>query len=230
VVAAAGVDACRGGWVVVVDDGTVRWRGLPDLADVLAWLPARALVGIDIPIGLPWTGRRSCDVLARQRLGPRRSSVFPAPIRPVLDAADYREACERRYRAEGRRMSVQAWNLVPKIREVDAALRERSGLAARLREVHPELSLAQMAGGRPMARPKRNPEGRAERLALLEAAFGAAPAEALVWRRGHACAPDDVLDAFAALWSAQRIRAGRAIRLPDPPEADPLGLPMCISA
>jgi predicted RNase H-like nuclease len=230
VVAAAGVDGCRGGWFVVLEDRTVRWRILPSLSEVMEWLPPRAVVGIDMPIGLPPKGGRACDLLARLRLGPRRSAVFPAPVRPVLDAADYRDACRRRYRLEGRRMSLQAWNLVPKIRELDGALAAQPGLAARLREVHPELSFAELAGGRPMARPKRDPQGRAERQALLEAAFGAAPSEALAWRRGRACKPDDVLDAFAALWSARRIRSGRAIRLPDPPDLDPLGLPMCIMA
>jgi predicted RNase H-like nuclease len=47
-------------------------------AEVLARLQTGSLaaVAVDIPIGLPATGPRSCDVEARQRLGPRRSSVF----------------------------------------------------------------------------------------------------------------------------------------------------------
>jgi len=230
VVAAAGVDGCRGGWFAVLDDDGLRWRVLPSFAEVLAWLPAQCAVAVDIPIGLPETGSRACDVEVRRQLGARGSTVFPAPIRPVLDAADYRDACERCHRVDGRRMSRQAWNLVPKIREVDEELRQRPDLAGRIAEVHPELSLAELAGGVPMSRPKRDSQGRAERLGLLAEVFGSAPAEALAWRRGRACAPDDVLDAFAALWSARRLRSGQALGIPDPPETDARGLPMCIRA
>nr|WP_231640215.1 DUF429 domain-containing protein [Micromonospora sp. NRRL B-16802] len=40
-----------------------------------------AVIGIDIPIGLPDTGRRQADVLAYKLVGPRRSSVFMTPVR-----------------------------------------------------------------------------------------------------------------------------------------------------
>jgi predicted RNase H-like nuclease len=39
-------------------------------------------------------------------------------------------------------------------------------------------------------------------------------------------APDDVLDAFAALWSADRIARGEAINLPAIPPRDSVGLRM----
>jgi predicted RNase H-like nuclease len=37
---------------------------------------------------------------------------------------------------------------------------------------------------------------------------------------------DDILDAFACLWTAERIDGGRARRVLDRPEIDPLGIPM----
>ena len=46
-----------------------------------------AVIGIDIPIGLPDTGRRQADVLAYTLVGPRRSSVFMTPVRAALEAA-----------------------------------------------------------------------------------------------------------------------------------------------
>jgi predicted RNase H-like nuclease len=41
-------------------------------------------------------------------------------------------------------------------------------------------------------------------------------------------AADDVVDALAALWSAERIHAGRAGSLTSPPAVDSAGLPMAI--
>ena len=45
------------------------------------------------------------------------------------------------------------------------------------------------------------------------------------YRRG-AVADDDLLDAFAALWSAQRLARGEARVLPSSPELDGTGLAM----
>ena len=38
-------------------------------------------LAIDIPIGIPEAGARPADREARALLGPRRNSVFPAPVR-----------------------------------------------------------------------------------------------------------------------------------------------------
>jgi hypothetical protein len=89
----AGVDACRAGWVVALAGGTGSGGGAFDdvevqvvatFAEVLGL--GAATVAVDIPIGLPDAGPRVCDVAARRLLGPRRSSVFPAPVRAALDA------------------------------------------------------------------------------------------------------------------------------------------------
>ncbi|WP_424184785.1 DUF429 domain-containing protein [Actinokineospora sp. G85] len=88
----AGVDGMRGGWVVAVVSaaGVLAWHGVADAAAVLAVTAGCAVVGVDIPLGLPAAGPRPCDLLARGRLGPARSSVFLAPVRGVLGAADDR--------------------------------------------------------------------------------------------------------------------------------------------
>ena len=204
----AGVDGCRGGWLVVTDlpDGTTEVAVHRTFADVLAL--GAALVAVDMPIGLPVVGPRACDLAARRRLGRRASSVFPAPVRAVLGAADHAEALARSRAACGRGLSVQAWNLVPKITEVDEAIAPGDAVA----EVHPELSFATLAGG-PLASRKKDVAGAAERLALLRAHFPDV-VEHLA-RRPRGCAPDDVLDAHAALWTARRIVAGDAESLGD---------------
>jgi predicted RNase H-like nuclease len=216
-----GVDGCRGGWLVVSDhgDGTTEVAVHRTFGDVLAL--GAALVAVDIPIGLPAVGPRACDVTARRRLGRRGSSVFPAPVRAVLGAADHTEALVRSRAASGRGLSVQAWNLVPKIVEVD----ERVAPGDAVAEVHPELSFATLGGG-PLGSRKRELAGRVERLGLLEGDFPDV-AERLAGRP-PGCAADDVLDAYATLWTARRITAGRAESLGDG-ERDERGLVMSIT-
>jgi len=91
-----GLDGCPGGWAgVLVSDTEVVWRRYDRWADGLrAALDEKVdMVAVDIPIGLPLPGTtRTCDVLARKLLGPRRSSAFPAPPRALLSAADHTTA------------------------------------------------------------------------------------------------------------------------------------------
>lgn len=220
----AGVDGARGGWVFVLDVGGMLTSGLVlDLASLVRELPSDTLIAIDIPIGLPETHPREADGLARKELGPRRSSVFPAPARVTLAATDYRDACARSFARSGRKLSRQAFHLLPKIREVDVALRSDAALRARTFEVHPEVSFAEIHGS-PLASPKRRAAGRVERLALVRSLHP----DPLALLPAGAVAKDDLLDAFAALWSAKRMAAGVARSLPASILRDAEGLPMAI--
>ena len=181
------MDGCRGGWVVASPDGL---RIVPAFAGIVAERFDLAL--FDIPIGLPQSGPRACDVEARRLIGPRRSSVFPAPPRRLLSAARYAGQC-----------SVQLWNILPKIREVDSAITPR--LQRRIREAHPECSFRLLHGG-PLPHAKKTPPGLALRRRLLRPHFG--PLEAI-----PGAALDDVLDAYALLWSAGRVAAGTGLAL-----------------
>lgn len=203
-----GVDGCRGGWVAVLDrgDGATEVVVVRSFADVVAL--GADLVGVDMPIGLTDVGPRACDVEARARLGPRRASVFPAPARAVLHATDHADAVRRSQAATGRGISVQAWNLVPKVAEVDAVVNAGDPVI----EVHPELSFAMLSGA-PLSRPKRHPEGRSSRLALLTADFPDV-AHRLAGKP-PGCAADDVLDAYAVLWSTRRAHDHLAVTLGD---------------
>lgn len=211
--AVLGVDGCPGGWIgALVTGSCVEWLLLRDAAAVLA-VPAAA-VGIDIPIGLPSVGPRACDVAARALLGPRRSSVFPAPVRAVLPASSYAEACDLSRAASGRALSLQAWHLVPRIADVDRALTDHT----RVIEVHPEVVFAHLAGLLP---PKKTADGHALRAEALRAWLP------LGWPPPPRPArPDDALDALACAWTAQRWLTGAADVLGN--ETDALGRPMRI--
>ncbi len=218
-----GVDACPGGWVgVTLDAGRFDRAVLAaDLDSILTAVPDAAVVAVDIPIGLLNTGWRTADQLARRRLGARGSTVFATPPRPVLTAPDYEEAAARCRQLTGQGLSRQAWGLTARTLEAD---RLRPRLGDRLREVHPELSFVELAGG-PLPS-KRTWTGVARRTGLLRAVGIELPAE--LGTAGLRAAPDDVLDAAAAAWSATRVAAGQACSLPDPPEAAPDGWPVAI--
>lgn len=138
----------------------------PDLEDLVRRLRRGqvASVAVDMPIGLLDTQPRPCDVEARRLLGPRRSSVFPTPVRSTLDAADYEDACRLSRRDSGKALSKQAYNLLPKIRQLDRLVMPAD--QERLVEAHPELAFARL-NGRPLEQAKRTEAGRVLRRRLL---------------------------------------------------------------
>ncbi len=228
----AGADGCRAGWVVVLTAGSeTTVRVLRRFADVVHAAAGAAVLGVDMPIGLldrAVPGGRDCDRRARFLLGRRACCVFTPPVRSALRAGKYAHALalNRASSAAELGISIECFGLFAKLREVDATLRRRPGLARRVREVHPELAFREMARAPAGLSPKRSAAGRAERLALLERRFRNVRAAAAAPPRGAAA--DDVIDAHAVCWSAARIAAGRAVCLPSRPGHDARGLPMAI--
>ncbi|MDQ6853456.1 MAG: DUF429 domain-containing protein [Actinomycetota bacterium] len=209
----AGVDGCRGGWVVV-HKGHAVVHG--DFAGALSALPDDTVVAVDIPIGLAdrhEPGGRDVDRAAREQLGPKRASVFSAPPRPVLGARTLAEA-----RRRGGRLTLQTLNLLPRIEDVDTVMTPE--LQSRVFEVHPELSFAAMDGGSPVLAPKRKTTGARHRRTLLARVGVEVPP------RPAGAALDDVLDACALEWSARRIAGGIASRVPAVSTRDARGLRM----
>jgi predicted RNase H-like nuclease len=202
-VAVLGVDGWRGQWVGARLEGRrVTLSVLPDAAAVLAE-PDVEVVAIDMPIGLSDDGPRACDVAARKLMGRAGSSVFPAPLRPVLACASYEEACAVSRAASGKALSVQAWNLVPAIRSLDEALGDPPD--ARVHEAFPELAFRAL--DKEVASPKATARGLAERIRALEPVLDVLDALA----EAPAGVPAvDCLDACAVAWSARRIAEGSA--------------------
>jgi len=230
-----GVDGCRLGWCGVALAGpgartvVAVARTFTDLLRELGERVPASRAGtvlVDMPIGLP-DGRdpRESDALARRALGPRRASIFPAPPRAVLGAHDHAEANARARAATGRGLSVQSFNLLPRIAELDDVLACDAGLAARVHESHPELCFARLRGA-PCAHPKRTPAGRAERRALLErlAPGASAVLDAFLARTRRAdVAADDAADAYV-LALTSRLAADALEHLPPHRPRDARGL------
>ena len=191
-------------------------------------LPEKPVVlAVDMPIGLldrPFPGGRSCDREARKVLGrPRASSVFTPPTRPGLAAHDYSDVA----RANGAGMSKEAFNILPKIREIDEAIAAPD--QKRVFEAHPELAFSTLSGA-PMRHNKKTAEGRRERVRLLRRCFGRAFQDPMRLRLEHGAAQvafDDVVDAYVLAHVADRIRRRSAVRLPAAePRRDKRGLRM----
>ncbi|GLI20621.1 putative RNase H-like nuclease [Xanthobacter flavus] len=245
----AGIDGCRGGWVVARWDGggrldlirVARVEALFDAPD------APAIACVDMPIGLPETGEiggRSAERAVRPLLGARQSSVFAVPARAAVMAgmgpgdekARFSAACAAAlaHSSPPRKVSIQCFNLFPKIAELDELLRRRLELQDRLIESHPEVSFRIMNGA-PLELAKKvksrpHPPGLDLRIGLL--ARAGLPVDLLQARTAAALGAglDDLVDACACAVTAKRVFEGKALRFPDPPERDAFGLPVAITA
>jgi len=219
-----GLDGCPGGWIAAVaEDGRLACFEFHKTARAaLDAYPDAAIFAFDIPIGLSKDGVRAADTAARRFLHGRASSVFNSPPRLVLDIAvnargtgrsradAYAEANLETRRVSGRGLSSQSYALAAKIADVDQ-------VAGNLRvyEAHPEVTFAELAGSR-VPPSKKTWDGLMQRRALLSAQGLAIPD--VVGEVSARCAADDVVDAVACAWTADRIARGMARSFPDPPE------------
>jgi len=227
-----GADGCKAGFVVVLRDvksRRVEARLAVRIEEVFRQEPSPRILCVDIPIGLldrAVPGGRACDIEARKLLGqPRGTSVFSPPARRALKARTSEEAHELNQSsgpyAPG--LPLQARAIIPKIRDVDEFI--TPALQRRIVEVHPELCFYEMNRRRPVVEPKKTAEGRKQRIRLLESEWRRKLDE-LIDSRPRGVGRDDVLDAMAACWTAERILRGKAIPLPAQPPRDSRGLRM----
>jgi predicted RNase H-like nuclease len=233
VIQIAGVDGCKGGWISIskeLHSGKISSEVYSSVRILLEKKTRPVVLAIDIPVGMTESGLRDCDMLARKELGsPRASSVFPAPIRPALDALTREEANEITRSADGRGVGVQAWGLYPRIREIDALINGNPIFRRFIYEVHPEVSFKYWNGAVALQKSKKSTEGAAARCRLVDEYYGKETRMSI--RKQHPLrivADDDIYDAFAALWTSERIISGEAKVLPDPPQIDPMGIEMGI--
>jgi predicted RNase H-like nuclease len=225
-VRAAGVDGWRGRWVVATVGEHVKWAVARSAAEVVALTAECSAVAVDVPIGLAdGPGGRACDLLARQRLGAARASVFPAPHRRTLHADSHAEAVKITHAVGLPGMSIQAWNLVPGIRDWDDVL-AADARGDRIVECHPEVSFRALAPEVSFAR-KVTGRGVGQRLDALAPWVDAVGALREL-PDGQPVPAADALDALACAWTASRWAVGTAVTLPAEPPRDDRGLPMRI--
>jgi predicted RNase H-like nuclease len=237
----AGVDSCKAGWFVAIASVTMENETVTScefnsknvfiastFAEVLSKTIDCKLVCVDIPIGLSDGNRpRECDGEARELLkGPRASSVFPSPIRPCLSAVDYETACRISFEHSGKKLSMQSFYILDKIRQVDNVMSKRPELQRRIREIHPEILFWALNHRQPMQHKKSRVVGREERIKLLAPVFPNVKEIVAEARKPKEVAPDDILDAIVAAWTAGQADLGKTKTLPENPELDSKGLKM----
>jgi predicted RNase H-like nuclease len=214
-----GVDGCKGAWVAVaLEDGALAGvRRVERIGDLIA--DAATVIGIDTPLGECAPGGREADRGARAFLSPRSGLVFAAPMFDALRFDDRERASAHSVEAGGQGIGSHAWGLRFYMRDARPHWCAEPG---RIFEIHPECSFREMAG-RPLASKKHWP-GVRDRLSLLRAHgidLLADPSELAV-------PAEDVLDAAAVAWSAQRVVLGVARSFPEPPERDDAGRDVAI--
>ena len=195
-----GLDGCAKGWVAVRLDnnGTREIDFLTDLKDCLSGSFTRAM--IDIPIGLPDSQYRNCDLKGRKLL--RRKSIPPVQRRPS-SAAFIRKARRRSCLGKGHRRHrglVSAFLSVAKDRQVDELM--TSDRQTNVRESHPELIFQRLNDGASLPSKKTHDGIRLRRRILLDKGFASIDAW-LDRRTGTGAKPDDVLDACACAVAAR---------------------------
>jgi predicted RNase H-like nuclease len=223
-----GVDGAPSGWLAVIWGKTLTHQLFRNLHDLLQ-LDAE-IIAIDMPIGLPKLSGRTVEKTARQILKGKASSLFSVPARAAIEneKASYQEACEinLHYSEPPKKFSRQSFGIFPKMRELDYLMTPE--LQIRIHEVHPELSFAEMNNRQAVLSKKSKPEGRQERVNLLEASgFPWQQLPRSPYLKKHV-ADNDIVDACACAWSARRILEGRAFTIPDTSQRDERGLVMSI--
>jgi predicted RNase H-like nuclease len=191
-------------------------RVLDTFVDVLDQRPAFATIALNAPIGYLDSfrpGGRDCDRESRALLGRRGGTIQSAPVRVQLEED-----------ANGlpKGLSAVTQKLLPRYKEVAAEMapyRQRT-----VYEVSSEMSFYQLNEDMPLRCSKRTQAGRDERRNLLakripggERIYDCKLPRVPYWH---------LLDVAAFLWTARRIFARAAVRVPRDPQWDEQGLRM----
>lgn len=177
---------------------------------------------IDMPVGLVGAGQLTNGQLSPQLAMHRESaarrllrervvnggryvaSVFSTPVQEAVYAERYEAASKLNMDALGKAISKQTWNLVYRIKQVQAVIRMVPGSIGTLLEAHPETVFRLLHANSDVCTDrltsKRTQQGIDQRLRLLDASLPGAQAvfeEAWEdWGKGARVQRDDVVDAM----------------------------------
>ncbi len=224
----AGIDGCKAGWILITFDKDASYEVLRTDEDLEEAFHRFDRVLIDIPIGLEDENyTRECDALLRKELGAEyASSVFSPPIRPALHAPSYVEANMQSYEFTEKKLTVQAWNITPKIKVVDRFLTGQPELQDVVFESHPELIFKNLNGGM-IFQKKNTKKGLRHRLSLVSDREEIAKdffRDIKEEFRRNEVEEDDIVDSMALALAAKQSKEKGLKTLPENPEKDSSGL------
>jgi len=199
-----GIDGCRFGWLIIAInfEGDFKVAKYADFESILKDFPDAKKYLVDMVIGLASSSiERNIEKMARTKLKPfRHSSVFTPPCRAAIYKENYADAKIENIEITGKSISIQAWNIVPKIIEIDQFLLKNKSFLHKIYEAHPEVCFAGLNKGLPMKEKKSKPEGIMERMELLQKLF---PKSNSILEKGQKdflkkeVKNDDIVDALA---------------------------------
>lgn len=229
-----GLDGCRAGWIAA------KWSGkegtyqlLTQESDLVEAMKQADRVFIDIPIGLEdEIYNRKPDVELRKVLGKEyASSVFDAPIRPAAEAPSYSAASLISFDYTEKKISMQSWNITPKIIQIDRILRTNPDLQEKCFESHPELLFKMLNGGTVVEQKKSTSLGIKHRINLLKPLV---PNIKDLYREirenenSKDVTDNDLLDAMVLSVFASKSVDNGLKTIPESPQKDSQGLTMAI--
>ena len=215
----AAVTPCPGGWLVAsaklhaATFSPEEPRVLSKFSEVFEERPLFEVIALNAPVGYPDTPEepRECDVIARRMLGRRSMTVKRTPTRGTVETGLVRL---------DEHLDAISLVLLGRYCEVNVEMlpyRQRT-----VYEAHPELSFYVINGDKPLVRSKKTDAGIAERRALLEKRIPGVKRVLDAQLRG--VPTSHLYDIAALLWTARRIAAKAANRIPEDPEWDSEGL------
>lgn len=214
-----GIDGCRAGWFAVWHDHekVIQSKVFRYASDLITHFKTNKpiIIGIDMPVVLSDSIPREADQLARKLLGKKSSSIFTAPTPGMLRQTSYEDATKFSKENYGKSISIQSWHLFPKIKDL-SKITDCKHLD--IHEIHPELSFRSMNNDVVILERKKDSKGFEIREALLKREFSTLDFQGI--RDQYLkkdVANDDILDALAVLWSAQRVARRAATFLPANP-------------
>ena len=197
------------------DEGLLKTQLLAPFSEVVDQRPSYAVIALNAPVGYldrARGGGRTCDREARLLLGKRGSSIQSAPVRSPTNELEFIPD----------HLDAISMTLLPRYREVAADMapfRQRT-----VYEVHSDLSFYELNDGQPMEWSKHSEKGLEERRALLERKVP--DVDRILSAELPGASLPHLLDVAAFVWTARRIFAKAAIRMPSDPEWDEQGLRM----
>lgn len=228
----AGIDGCKAGWILFSLDENKLYKIIRTQEELKEELNTYDRIFIDMPIGLEdEVYTRECDALLRKKLGADyAASVFSPPIRPALHAPSYVEANMQSYEYTEKKLTIQSWNITPKIKILDEFLTTNSELKEKVLESHPELLFMNLNRGK-IFQKKNTKKGLRHRLDLIKVHE---PIAADFFReikeefRRNEVEEDDIVDSMV-LALAAKFSVEQGIKtLPENPPVDSSGLKMAI--
>lgn len=168
-----GVDGFKNGWCCCIIDKEVSIELFSNFQDLVDKFKSVKSIFIDIPIGLSSSNiERTIDFSVRKLLPiNKKSSVFTPPCRESLKMKDHFNGNTVNKKVLGKGISIQAWNIGNKIKDVDTVLTSNLSLNEIVHESHPELCFCHINDYQSLNFNKKTVEGFQERVNIIKKYF-----------------------------------------------------------